>query len=73
MQTSALKSQKTSGGLGNLYGNDWEKGGRIRMITLYLVARHFQRSDRDHARLRKQSQRNEPGFCLLTGAQDLKD
>ena len=45
MQTSALKSQKTSSGLDNFHVNDWEKGGKIRMDTLYLVSRYFQGSD----------------------------
>ena len=45
MQTSALKNQKTSGSLSNLYANDWEKRGRIKTDTLYLTSRHFQRLD----------------------------
>ncbi len=42
MQISTLKSQKTSGSLGDLYVNDWEDGGnkRIRINTLHLVFRH---------------------------------
>ena len=45
MQISALKSQKASGSLSNVYVNDWEKRERIRIRILYLVSRHFQRSD----------------------------
>ncbi len=42
MSISVPKSQKTSGGLDNFYVNDWkEKGGRIRMSTLYLVSRNL--------------------------------
>ena len=63
MQTSALKNEKTRGNLGNFYTNDWEKRGKIRTNTLYLVSHHFQRSDRGPTGLQKQSQRNEPGFC----------
>ena len=37
MQTNALKSRKTSNGLGNFYVNDWENGGKIGMGTLYVV------------------------------------
>ena len=40
MQTSALTSQKTSDGLGNLYVSDWEEG-RIKAGTLYLVSCYF--------------------------------
>ena len=45
MQTSALKSQKTSGKLDNLHIGDLEKGVKIRVGTLHLVSRYFQRSD----------------------------
>ncbi len=45
MQTSAQKSQKTSGGLGNLYVDNWqengERSGKIRMSILHLVSRHL--------------------------------
>ena len=54
MQTSIVVSQKTSSGLDNFYVDDWEKG-KIRVSTLYLVFRYFQRSDQGPARLRKQS------------------
>ena len=64
MQTSALKSQKTCGGLGNLHTDDWEKKGKIGTNTLYLISCHFQRSNRGPARLKKRSQHNEQGFCL---------
>ena len=40
MQISALTSQKTSRGLGDLYIGDWKKG-EIRATTLYLVFRYF--------------------------------
>ncbi len=75
MQTSVQKSQKTSGGLGNFYVNDWqENGGRIRRIgtsTLYLVFRHLQRSDWGPARLKKRSQCNESSFRSIAKSQDL--
>ena len=45
MQISALKSQKTSNGLGNLHIEDKENGEKIRVGTLHLVSRHFQRLD----------------------------
>ncbi len=41
MQTSALKSQKTRGGLGNLHVGDWEKERIIGVNILYLVSRYF--------------------------------
>ena len=43
------------------------------MGILYLVSCHFQGSNQDSARLKKQSQCNEPGFRPPTGAQDLKN
>ena len=44
MLTNALKRQKTSGGLGNLYVNDQKNGKkRIEMGILYLVSSHFQK------------------------------
>ncbi len=56
MQTSAQKSQKTSGGLGNLYVDDWqENGGRMGMDTLHLVFRHLQRLDWGPIGLKKRS------------------
>ena len=73
MQISALKSQKTSGDLSNLYVNDWEKRGRIRTVILYLVSHHFQRLDWGPTELRKWSQLNEAGFRSLTRPQDLKN
>ena len=54
MQTNALISQKTSGGLGNLHVSDWEEG-EIRAGILYLVSRYFQGSDLGSARLNKRS------------------
>ena len=45
MQTSALKSQKTSGGLSDIHLGDWKKRGRIRVGTLHLVSCHFQGLD----------------------------
>lgn len=46
MPTSALKNQKTSDGLDDLYVDDWnENGGRIGMGILYLVFHYFPRLD----------------------------
>ena len=46
MPINILKSQKTSSGHGNLHINDWQKNkGKIRTSILYLVSRHFQKSD----------------------------
>lgn len=48
MPTSVLKIQKTSGGFGNLYINDWkEKRKRIRMSILYLLFYDLYGLDRD--------------------------
>ena len=66
MQASALKIQKTSGVLCDLYVDDWEKRGRIRMDTLHSISHHFQRLDWGPDGLKKQNKRNEPGFCLST-------
>ena len=44
MQISALTSQKTSGGLGNFYIDDWKKR-EIKAGILYSVSRYFQRLD----------------------------
>ncbi len=42
MLTSLPKSQKTSGGLGDLYVNNWqENGGIIEMNILYSISRDF--------------------------------
>ncbi len=75
MQTSALKKQKTSSNLGNLYVNDWENGGNKRtgMGTLYLLSFHLQGSDWGPTRLKKQCQCNESSFCLLVRPQNSKD
>ena len=53
MQTSALKNQKTSSSLSNLYIGDWEKGRKIRADTLHLVSYYFQESDWGPAELKK--------------------
>ncbi len=54
MPPSVQTTQKTSGGLGNLYVDDWqENGGRTRAGTLHLVSRYFQGLDRGPAGLRK--------------------
>ena len=53
MQTNALKSQKTSGSLGDLHANDGKKGRRIGMGTLYLIFRHFQRLGQGFVGLKK--------------------
>ena len=53
MQTSALKSQKTSDSLGNFHVDDWEKRGKIGANTLHLVSRYFQESDWGLVGLRK--------------------
>lgn len=54
MLISALKSLKTSGGLGNLYVDDWkENGRRIETNTLHLVFCNFQSSDRGLTRFKK--------------------
>ena len=46
MQISVTKSQKTSGGLGNLYVNDLQENGkRIKTNTLFWVSRYLQRLD----------------------------
>ena len=39
MQTNALKSQKTNGGLGDFYVDDWEKGEKLQWVSCiwYLV------------------------------------
>ncbi len=74
MPTSILKSQKTSNVLGNLHVNDWkENGGRIGMVTLHLISRHLQRSDRGPIRFKKRSQYNEPSFRFLARSQDTKN
>ena len=73
MQISALKNQKTSGGLGNFHVNDKENRGKIRTGTLYLVFRHLQRLNQGLTELGKQSQCNKSSFCLLARLQDLKD
>ena len=73
MQTSALKSQKTSDSLGDLYVDDWEKWRRIGTSILYLVFCHFQRSDWGFIKFKKQGQRDKLDFCLQTRPQDLKD
>ena len=73
MSTSAQKNQKTSGNLGNFYINDWKNGESVGADTLYLKSRHFQGSNWDLARLKKQSQRNELGFCLSTRFYNLKN
>lgn len=52
MSTNVLKSQKTSSNLGNLYIDDWKKGG-IRVDTLHLVFYNFQGLDQDSTRLKK--------------------
>ncbi len=66
MPTSALKSQKISGGLGNLNINDsQENGGRIETCILYLIFCHLQGSDWGPTRLGKRSQCNQPSFRSL--------
>ncbi len=74
MQINTLKSQKTSGGLSNLYVNDWEdkKNKIIRMGTLYLVSCYLQGLDWGPAELKKWSQCNESSFYLSVRPQDLK-
>ena len=48
MQISVLENQKTSGGLGNLHVNGWQKKGeKIGMGTLYLISCHLQESGLD--------------------------
>ena len=54
MQKSALTSQKTSGGFGNLHVGKWEKG-EIRAGTLYLVSHYFRGSGQDFAGLKNRS------------------
>ena len=54
MQISVLTSQKTSGGLGNLYVGDW-KERKIRASTLYLVSHYFQGLDRGPVGFKKRS------------------
>ncbi len=72
MQTSTEKSQKTSGGLGNLYVDDWQENrGTIGIGTLHLVSRYLQKLDQGPVGLKKQSQCNESSFCLLARPQDL--
>ncbi len=56
MPTSAPKSQKIIGGLGDLHVNNWQENkGKISTITLHLVSRDFQRLDRNPTELKKQS------------------
>ena len=58
------KSQKTSGNLGNLHVNDWQKNEKkIKTGTLHLVFPHFERSNWGLIGLKKQSQCNESSFC----------
>ena len=46
MQVNAPKNQKTSGGFGDLYVNDWQENReKIGIGTLYLIFRHLQWSD----------------------------
>ncbi len=74
MPTSALKSEKTSGGLSKRQVNNWqENGGKIGTDILHLVFHHFQGSDWGLTKLRKQNQCNKPSFCSLVRPQDLKD
>ena len=46
---------------------------RTRVNLLYFISQNLQRSDKDLTRLEKQSQYNEPSFCLLVRPQDFKD
>ena len=64
MPTNISKSQKINGSLGNLYVNNWQENGRrIRMNIWYLVFYGLHRENKYLARLKKQSQYNEPTFC----------
>ncbi len=72
MQTSAQKSQKTIGGLGNLH-LDGGKNRGIRTGSLHLVSHHLQGSDRGPAGLKKRSQSNESSFRAVARPQDLQD
>ena len=54
MQTNIPKSEKISGGLGNLYVGDWKEGG-IRADILHLVSCYFQRSDQGLVGLKRRS------------------
>ena len=73
MQISALKSQKTNSGLGNLYINDWENRGKIGANILYLISRYLQGSNWGPTGLEEQNQCNKSSFCSLTGPQDLNN
>ena len=50
---SVLKNQKTSGGLNNLYINDYKKNKEIRTDILYLVSCNLQGSNQDYTELKK--------------------
>ena len=63
--TSFLKSQNTSGSLGDFHINDCQKNRRrIRTSTLYLVFHNFQKPDKGFAGPKKPNQCNELSFCL---------
>ncbi len=73
MQISVSKSQKTSGGLGDLHVDDWENRRKIGIGTLYVISRHLQGSNWGLAELKKRSQYNESSFCSPARPQDSKD
>ncbi len=62
MQKSVTKRQKTSGGLGNLYVDNWENKGIIETDILCLVSRHLQGLDWGLAGHRKWNQYNKLNF-----------
>ncbi len=72
MPTNALKSQKTSSNLGDLYIDIGEKR-RIETNTLYLIFCDLQESNCGFTRLRKQSQHNKSSFCFPIKLQDMND
>ncbi len=74
MRTSAQKSQKTSGGLGDLQVDNWqENGGKIGIGTLHSVSCHLQGSNWGSVGLGKYSQYNMSSFHLVARPQDLQE
>ncbi len=74
MPTSFSKSQKTSGGLGDLYVDDWkENKRRIGIGTLYLILHHLQRLNWGSIRFKKQNQCNKSSFCFSARPQSTKN
>lgn len=63
-----LKSHKISNNLVNFHVDNWEQKTRISMGTLHLVSHNLQKLTRGLIGLKKQSQYNNPGFCLLIKA-----